>query len=75
MTINEKAIFYLENNEFERAKQAFQLAVNQSRDVQSLHNLAYYFRTLAFPNPTFGPSYVVKCYLFGCTRHGHPTYK
>lgn len=41
MNINQQAIVYLENNEYEKALTYFLKAVNESRNVQSLTNLAW----------------------------------
>lgn len=43
MNVNERAITYLEKNQFDFARQTFKEAVVESRDVQSLHNLAWFF--------------------------------
>lgn len=43
MNINQKAIEYLEKNEYDKAMSLFQEAVNESRNVQSLTNLAWMY--------------------------------
>ncbi|SEB16573.1 tetratricopeptide repeat protein [Bacillus nitratireducens] len=43
MNINEKAIEMFEQNEYEEAMELFQQAVRESRDVQSLNNLAWMY--------------------------------
>ncbi|MED0903197.1 tetratricopeptide repeat protein [Bacillus nitratireducens] len=43
MNINEKAIEMFEQNEYEEAMELFQQAVHESRDVQSLNNLAWMY--------------------------------
>lgn len=43
MNINQKAIELLEKNEYEEALKLFQKAVEESRDVQSLTNLAWMY--------------------------------
>ncbi|TCJ82522.1 UNVERIFIED_ORG: tetratricopeptide repeat protein [Bacillus cereus] len=43
MNINEKAIEMFEQNEYEEAMKMFQRAVHESRDVQSLNNLAWMY--------------------------------
>lgn len=42
MNLNEKAVSYYANDKFEKAHEMFQKAVEENRDVQSLHNLAWY---------------------------------
>ncbi|TQR19165.1 tetratricopeptide repeat protein [Psychrobacillus vulpis] len=44
MNTNQKAIEMLEKNEYEQALVLFQKAVSESRDVQSLNNLAWIYR-------------------------------
>ncbi|HEF1901065.1 TPA: tetratricopeptide repeat protein [Bacillus cereus] len=43
MNINEKAIEMFEQNKYEEAMELFQQAVHESRDVQSLNNLAWMY--------------------------------
>ncbi|MFB5252066.1 tetratricopeptide repeat protein [Bacillus mycoides] len=43
MNINQKAIEMFEQNEYEEAMELFQQAVHESRDVQSLNNLAWMY--------------------------------
>ncbi|MBH5318312.1 tetratricopeptide repeat protein [Paenibacillus sp. GSMTC-2017] len=43
MSINQKAIQFLENNEYDEALKLFQKAVEQSRTIQSLNNLAWIY--------------------------------
>lgn len=43
MNTNQKAIEMFEQNEYEEAMNFFQLAVDESRDVQSLNNLAWMY--------------------------------
>lgn len=43
MNTNQKAIEYLENNDYDAALALFQKALNDSRDVQSLTNLAWIY--------------------------------
>ena len=41
MTTNQLALEAIESNDYERALLLFQQAIRESRDVQSLHNLAF----------------------------------
>jgi tetratricopeptide (TPR) repeat protein len=43
LNINEKAIEMFEQNKYEEAMELFQQAVHESRDVQSLNNLAWMY--------------------------------
>ncbi|MGG3892062.1 tetratricopeptide repeat protein [Metabacillus fastidiosus] len=43
MNINQKAIEMFEQNEYEEAMELFQQAVHESRDIQSLNNLAWMY--------------------------------
>lgn len=43
MNINEKAIEMFEQNKYEEAMELFHRAVHESRDVQSLNNLAWMY--------------------------------
>ncbi|WP_339296287.1 tetratricopeptide repeat protein [Paenibacillus sp. FSL W7-1279] len=43
MTTNQLALEAIESNDYERALLLFQQAVRESRDVQSLHNLAFFY--------------------------------
>ena len=43
MSTNQKAIEMFERNEYEKAMELFHQAVNESRDVQSLNNLAWMY--------------------------------
>lgn len=43
MNINQKAIEYLESNEYDKALELFKEAVNESRNIQSLNNLAWIY--------------------------------
>ena len=43
MTTNQLALEAIESNDYERALLLFQQAIRESRDVQSLHNLAFFY--------------------------------